>query len=253
MTRPDRLVSRMFQVIVNCGLCEPFIAECLGSLRRQTRTDWRAQVTIDRPGDGTFERALAARGDDERIAITRNPERLFPMRNILAALERSGAAAEDVIVILDGDDWLIDDRALEIIGRAYDGGCWVTYGSWIGNRPDRPGLWPAYPEGTRDFRHAPWLATAVRTWKRWLFDRIDRRDFLDDRGQFLRVAEDVACMFPLLEMATTARARHIPEALMLYNFLSDHDPGPALAREADRVKEWLRSRSGYDPIHNPPL
>lgn len=242
----------MFRVIVNCGLCQPFIGECLASLRRQTRTDWQAQVTIDRDGDGTFEGALAARGSDERIVITRNPERLYPMRNVLAAVERSAAGPEDVIVILDGDDWLIDDRALETIARAYDSGCWLTYGSWIGNHDGRPGRWPPYPDDTRDFRQAPWLATAVRTWKKWLFDRIDRRDFCDAQGQYLRVAEDVACMFPLLEMATTRRARHIAEPLMLYNFLSDHDPGPALAREADRVKEWLRARPRYAPIHNPP-
>ncbi|HXH37030.1 MAG TPA: glycosyltransferase [Thermoanaerobaculia bacterium] len=242
----------MFRVIVNCGLCQPFIGECLASLRRQTRTDWQAQVTIDRDGDGTFEGALAARGSDERIVITRNPERLYPMRNVLAAIERSAADPEDVIVILDGDDWLIDDRALETIARAYDSGCWLTYGSWISNHDGRPGRWPPYPDDTRDFREAPWLATAVRTWKKWLFDRIDRRDFCDAQGQYLRVAEDVACMFPLLEMATTRRARHIAEPLMLYNFLSDHDPGPALAREADRVKEWLRARPRYAPIHNPP-
>jgi hypothetical protein len=51
----------MFRVIVNCGLCEPFIGACLESLRRQTRGDWQAQVTIDRQGDMTFERAVAPR------------------------------------------------------------------------------------------------------------------------------------------------------------------------------------------------
>jgi glycosyltransferase involved in cell wall biosynthesis len=242
----------MFRVIVNCGLCEPFISQCLASLQRQTRTDWQAQVTVDRPGDGTFARAVSARASDERIVITQNRERVYPMRNLLAAIERSAAAPEDVIVILDGDDWLIDDRALETIGRAYDAGAWVTYGSWSSNRPDRPGCWPPYPDDTNDFRKAPWLATAVRTWKKWLFDRIDRADFRDENGRYLRVAEDVACMFPLLEMATTRRARHIAEPLMLYNFLSDHDPGPDLAREADRAKERLRARSRYAPIHNPP-
>ena len=209
-------------------------------------------MNVDRDGDGTFDRAVEARGSDERIVITRNPVRLFPMQNILAAIERSGAGREDVIVILDGDDWLIDDRALETIARAYDDGCWVTYGSWISNRADRPGRLPAYPDETRDFREEPWLGTAVRTWKKWLFDRIDRRDLFDAHGQPLRVAEDFACMFPLLEMATTRRARHIAEPLMLYNFLSDHDPGPELARESDRMKAWLRARPRYAPIHNPP-
>jgi glycosyltransferase involved in cell wall biosynthesis len=241
----------MFRVIVNCGRCEAFIGECLASLRRQTFTGWQAQVTIDRAGDSTWERAVAARAGDERIVITRNRERRYPMTNILAALERSAAAPEDVIVNLDGDDWLIDDRALETIAAAYDGGSWMTYGSWIGNRSDRPGLWPPYPDGTRDFRGAPWLATAVRTWKKWLFDLIDPADLADECGRPLRVCEDAAYMFPMLEMATTGRARHIARPLMLYNLLSDHDPGPELARESDRVKAWLRTRPRYAPIHKP--
>lgn len=241
----------MLHVIVNCGLCEPFIGECLSSLRRQSFTAWRAWVTVDRDGDGTFEAALAAKGSDERISITRNRERLFPMRNILAAMERAEADDEDVFAILDGDDWLIDDRALATIAAAYDDGCWMTYGSWISNRPDRPGLLPAYPDGTRDFRELPWLATAVRTWKKWLFDRIDRRDLVDEHGKPLRVGEDLACMFPMLEMATTARARHIGRPLMLYNLLSDHDHGPELARESDRIGAFLRGKRRYTPIHKP--
>lgn len=241
----------MFRVIVNCGRCEAFIGDCLDSLRRQSVTQWQAQVTIDRDGDRTYERALAARAGDERIVITKNRERRYPMSNIVAALERSDAAPDDVIVNLDGDDWLIDERALERIARAYDDGCWMTYGSWIGNRPDRPGRLPPYPDDTRDFRDAPWLATAVRTWKKWLFDLIDPRDLTDDRGRALRVCEDVAYMFPMLEMATTRRARHIDTPLMLYNLLSDHDPGPELARESDRIGAWLRTRPRYAPIHKP--
>lgn len=241
----------MFRVIVNCGRCEAFIGRCLSSLQRQTFIRWQAQVTIDRHGDATWERAVEARAGDERIVVTRNRQRRYPMTNILAALERAGAGPEDAIVILDGDDWLIDDRALERIARAYDGGCWMTYGSWIGNRPDHPGLLPPYPDDTRDFRDAPWLATAVRTWKKWLFDLIDPADLTDDRGQPLRVCEDVAYMLPMLEMATTRRARHIAEPLMLYNLMSDHDPGPELARESDRIRAWLRSRPRYTAIHKP--
>src|SRR4051812_44426277 len=109
----------MLKVIINCGLCEEFIGRCLDSVRRQTFTDWEALVTVDRSGDSTFERAVEARGGDERIAITRNEVRLFTMRNVVLGIERSGAAPEDVIVILDGDDWLIDDRAFEIIAGTY--------------------------------------------------------------------------------------------------------------------------------------
>jgi len=55
--------------------------------------------------------------------------------------------------------------------------CWATYGSWLSNDPSHAGLpqglWPAYDPGTTDFRHTQWLGTAVRTWKKWLWDLVD--------------------------------------------------------------------------------
>jgi glycosyltransferase involved in cell wall biosynthesis len=239
----------LLHLVINCGLCEEAIGPCIESVRGQNFLSWKAWVTVDRAGDRTLDRAVEARGDDPRVDIVANRERLFPMANLLRAIDRSGAAAEDVIVILDGDDRLIRPDALSIIARTYEEeGAWVTYGSWISNRADRPGRWPAYPPGTSDFRNEPWLGTAVRTWKKWLFDRIDRDDFLDPEGRFFRVTEDLACMYPLLEMATTERAKHIAEPLMLYNLDSHHDPGRAMVEEGLRNAAWLRKKKRYEAL-----
>jgi glycosyltransferase involved in cell wall biosynthesis len=239
----------MLKIVINCGRCEAFIGNCLASVKRQSFGDWQALVTIDRRGDATYARALEAAAGDDRIVITQNARRLYPMRNIVRALERGGADAEDVVVILDGDDWLIDDDAFARIADAYEStGCWLTYGSWISNQDGHPGRWPAYAEGTTDFRGERWLGTAVRTWKKWLFDRIDPADFRDERGRWLRVTEDLACMFPMLEMATTRRAHHIAEPLMLYNRSSHHDPKRRMADEGIRNAQWLRSRPRYAPL-----
>jgi glycosyltransferase involved in cell wall biosynthesis len=238
----------LLKVVVNCGLCEEFVGRCLDSLRGQTFTDWQALVTVDRRGDRTYERALEARGGDNRIVITRNRRRLYPMENIVRAIRRSHAGPEDVIVIVDGDDWLITDQALERIASEYeDDDCWMTYGSWVSNVAGHPGRWPAYADGV-DFRTERWLGTAVRTWKRWLFDRIEDADLRDGAGRYFRVTEDLACMFPMLEMATTRHARHIAEPLMLYNRLSHHDPKRRLANEGLRNAADLRGRRRYAPL-----
>jgi glycosyltransferase involved in cell wall biosynthesis len=239
----------MLKVVINCGRCEAFIGDCLASVRRQTFGGWQAFVTVDRRGDRTYERALEAAGGDERFVIAQNARRRYPMRNIVSAIERSGAAAEDVIVILDGDDWLIDDDAFARIVAAYEeSGCWMTYGSWISNQPGHPGRWPAYRDDIADFRSERWLGTAVRTWKKWLWDLIDPKDFRDARGRWLRITEDLACMFPMFEMATTRRAHHIAEPLMLYNRLSHHDPKRRMAEEGIRNAAWLRTRPRYAPL-----
>ena len=238
----------MLKIVINCGLCEDFIGVCLESVRAQTYTDWQALVTIDRRRDRTYERAVEARGGDERIVITRNRRRLYPMENLVRAIRRSSADPDDVIVILDGDDWFITDRALQRIAAEHaSDDCWMTYGTWISNQEGHPGRWPAYPDDC-DFRSAPWRGTAVRTWKKWLFDLIDDADLRDAKGRYFRVSEDVACMLPMLEMATTRRARHIAEPLMLYNRFSHHDPKRRLKNEGLRNIADLRARERYAPL-----
>ena len=107
-------------------------------------------------------------------------------------------------------------------------------------------LIPKNEASLKEYRRV--IGTALRTWKRWLFDLIDSRDFRDEHGRWLRVSEDLACMFPMLEMATTRRAHHIAEPLMLYNRLSHHDPKRRLAEEGIRNAAWLRTKPRYAPL-----
>jgi glycosyltransferase involved in cell wall biosynthesis len=194
----------------------------VASILGQSVQDWQALVTIDACGDSTLPLARAAAGCDPRIHVYHNAQWQGPMRNTIEAIQRSDAGPEDVIVILDGDDRFAIPDALRIIQNAYrDFDCWLTYGSWVSDQPDQQGLWPAYPDGLQDFRSHRWLGTAVRTWKRWLWDLIDDSDFRDAAGEYLAVGEDQAILLPMLEMSG-ARAKHIPEALMIYTRSSPH-------------------------------
>jgi glycosyltransferase involved in cell wall biosynthesis len=235
------------KIIVNCGPCEAYIGKCLDSIRRQTYAHWQAYVTVDPHADRTFACAQQAKGDDARIRVTRNPRPMYAMANLVCAIERSQAQPEDVIVVLDGDDWFYNEHALRIIVDTYTKhDCWLTYGSWVPNIDDGyVGQWPAYPAGTPDFRHVRHLATAVRTWKKWLWDLIDDRDLRDANGDYFRVTEDQAVMLPLLEMSGTHRARHIPDILMVYNRANAYSCDKTKDDELKRNEAYIRSRLSY--------
>ncbi len=238
----------MFKLIINCGPCQDYIQKCLDSVMSQTIKDWEAFVTIDPCGDMTYERALDAAGSEDRIFITQNAGRLYSMANLVYGIERSHALPEDVIVVLDGDDWFHVDNALEIIANTYKThDCWITYGSWISNKPDSIShrQWPAYETGENDFRNKRWLATAVRTWKKWLWELVDDSDLRDEQGDYFRVAEDLAAVFPMLEMSGTARARHIPDVLMVYNRANPHCVGDTMWMELRKNDAYIRSKPPY--------
>ena len=98
------------------------------------------------------------------------------------------------------------------------------------------GRWPAYDDGEQNFRQVRWLATQVKTWKKWLWDLTDDQDLRDRGGRYFRVAQDCAVMFPMLEMSGTEKARHIAEPLMVYNVSNRHScvrtKRPHLKRES---------------------
>jgi glycosyltransferase involved in cell wall biosynthesis len=238
------------KIIINCGPCEDYVGLCLHSVRIQTFRRWEAFVTIDACADNTAARAFDARAGDDRINIRVNSERLYSMDNLIRAIQRSNAEPDDVIVILDGDDWFATDQALERIVAEYERhNCWMTYGSWITNDPSctgfRAGRWPAYPEGTTKFRETAWLGTAVRSWKKWLWDIVDDRAFRGPDGNYILVAEDQATMLPMLEMSGTDRARHIRDVLMVYNRITPHACGKMYLDLMRDTAAYVRSRPVY--------
>ena len=246
------------KIITNCGACEPYIGRCIDSLRTQTFEDWEAFVTVDPCGDATYERALDAARGDARIHVVRNERRLWAMENVVRAVARSGDDPDDVLIVVDGDDWLATSHALATIAAAHaDDECWMTYGSWVSSIDPDDGRWGPYPAGTRDFRTASWRGTAVRTWKRWLWDAIDDRDLRDEDGRYFRIVEDRAYMLPMLEMATTRRARHIAEALLIYNRGNPLGVGKVMLDEMYRCTAVVHARPPYRPlpeksVHNQP-
>jgi glycosyltransferase involved in cell wall biosynthesis len=239
-----------FKIVINCGPCEDFVGTCLASVKEQTWADWQAFVTIDRCGDDSYRRAVAAAGDDPRFLIHRNETRRYSMCNLIQAIRRSNAEPEDVIANLDGDDWFCDPNALRKIAEAYEGsGCWMTYGSWLSNVEgpggSHNGKWPAYPDGDVDFRRHRFLGTAPRTWKKWLWDHLEDADLRGDSGEYVRVSEDQMVMIPLLEMASTARAKHIPDPIMIYNKLVKYRHDDSIAAEGLRNGERIDRRPPY--------
>lgn len=88
----------------------PFIGAAIGSVLRQTHTDWRMVVVDDGSTDRTA--AVVRCFHDPRLSLIRQPN-----AGVSAARNRGAAALTcDAILFLDGDDWLAP-FALEVLAR----------------------------------------------------------------------------------------------------------------------------------------
>lgn len=185
--------------------------------------------------------------------VIRGTERLFSLHNIVRAIDdasTSGALGpEDVVVVIDGDDWL-DEKAnlFAHLDKAYEAGAWLTYGSFR-ETTGRHCYLDAYPQRILHrglVRQWPWRAAAPRTFKWFLFNAIDRNDLLID-GEWPKTAGDVALYMPMFEMARE-RAFYIPQETYVYNVetgAQDHVLDPY---EQVRVRDYFMAKKPYTKL-----
>lgn len=102
-------------VIVASYNCEPYIAECLQSLKAQTAGDFECVVVDDASSDGSVAAARAAIGDDARFALVERAQNGGPGAARNVALDR---ARGRYVMYVDADDGLVADALAKLVARA---------------------------------------------------------------------------------------------------------------------------------------
>lgn len=149
----------------------------------------------------------------------------------------------DVVMWLDGDDWLLPG-AHAIIEQVYarHPETLVTWGSFVTAAGER-GIAAAYSldEWASGIRRAPWKASHLKTFRaeiaRHLFLE-HGRELRDGDGGWLTLAIDQAVMFPLLELAGADRSRFNPAPVYVYDHGASFE---ANATEHERQRERVVS------------
>lgn len=241
-----------FQIVIPMYNVSEWIEKTVRSVMEQKYKNFQAIIIDDISTDNSYEIVKELTKDDDRFTVIKNEEKKFALRNIYEGIQMQNPDPEDVIVTLDGDDWLSTPMVLSKLAQFYmKNDCWLTYGSYM-----------EYPSGVRgafckpipkrvvdegSYREHPWCSSHLRTFKFNLWDRIRQEDLLDTEGNFYRMAWDLAFMMPMLEMAAE-RAMHIPDILYTYNVgnpLNDHkiDNGYQI-----KLEHQIRAKEKYERI-----
>ena len=156
---------------------------------------------------------------------------------------------QEVVIALDGDDWLADQYVLQKINKAYsnsDKEVWLTYGQFKLASNGTVGWCTPMPKEIieknwfRKFEHIP---SHLKSFKAALFKAIKRED-LFYKDDFFAMTGDMAMMLPMIEMAAE---RHycFNEPLYVYNDMnpiSEHFKSKSFQREMDLI---IRSKKPY--------
>jgi len=219
----------------------------LSSLFTQDYTNFRAIYVNDCSSDGTRElvqKFILDNNFGNRIHLISNPVRVGALQNLYDVIHPCGD--DEIIVILDGDDWLAHEGVLKRLNAVYsDPNCWMTYGqyiSWPDNSPGYSRQIPSHIIETNNFREYEWCASHLRSFYAWLFKLIKKEDLISPCGTFYPMAWDQAMMYPMLEMAGH-RARFISEILYIYNAanpISDSKMNRQLQRHLETIIRLLK-------------
>ncbi len=222
----------------------------LNSIFSQKYSNYRVVYIDDISGDNTadlVEALVKKAGQEHRFTLIRNEERRLALANIFYAVH--DCDDDEIIISVDGDDWLYDNQVLYKINRAYSTqNIWLTHGSIIEYPSGNKGWSIPIPKDIvnrnafREYR----CPSHLRTFYAWLFKKIELDDLLYD-GKFYEMTWDMAMMWPMIEMAGDRHA-FIKDLLYVYNIrtpLSDNKVNPNLQRYYDL---YIRAMPPYQKL-----
>ena len=201
---------------------EPWVEKTIRSVLSQTYQNYQCMIVDDCSTDHSAAIVESLIKNDHRFNLIKNTTKKTIIENRVFGIKMSNPNNDDIIITVDGDDWLAHEHVLDRVKQAYDTSqCMITYGSyeeypsgetshsWMQELPDIIKMCGLY-------RHYQWQLSHLRTFKYALFSHIKHSDFKDDNGNYFNSATDLAFMFPLSELAH-GNITFIPDILYIYN------------------------------------
>lgn len=193
----------------------------LDSIFSQTYTQWRLIYINDFSVDGTgqlVQEYVHDCGMQDKVLQLNNRRRRGHLANQYNAIHM--CAKDEIIVIVDGDDWLAHNNVLESLNYLYQHeNVLMTYGQfWYFKRNTKGVCRPLPASVVQDNsirEHPSWVLSHLRTFYAGLFQLIKLEDLMY-QGNYYPMCADISTMYPMFEMAAE-RARFIPDILYVYN------------------------------------
>ncbi len=242
-----------FRIVVPVYKSPGFVQKCIQSLRMQSHPDWSCNIIDDHSEDQTtkfIDREI--RGAEDRFRVWSNDKRVGALANIQKAIQLHSPKPEDVIVTLDGDDWLTHSGVLTMLNQIYDGTpVRLTYGQFRVLSDGRLGQCREFPDDVkRDRSYRTYKgkvgASHLRTFRYELWRKIRSDDLIDpETGAHWNMAWDVAMLLPMMEMCSPEEIRCVAEVLYQYNDRNPLNDHKVDAGQQTRSDQRIRALPAY--------
>ena len=248
----ETIIDSKMVIITALFNAENYISECIESIKNQSYENFRCYVLDDLSTDDSVKKALKAIDGDSRFSVISNETKMYPIGNHYNTLHREEIDDNDIVITVDGDDYLPDDDVFKRINDVYskDSNIWLTYGSFnqiqYGELVDG---WAKESKNLSNIRNEEWSTTHLRTFRAFLFRGINRRDLIDpETHDFFQMSGDVAMMFPMIGMAGEERVKFLKDINYTYNDDNPISEYKVNRLEQVRIDKYIRSKKPYKKL-----
>lgn len=200
----------------------------VNSVKQQSYSNYFAVYGYDKSTDDTLEHLTDAVRSDDKFLIYDNPNPgcfLNCFMGVYRHLKDTGLISpDDIVVEIDGDDWLLHPFVLQYLNQIYQNdNIWMTYGQYIHYPSGEVGghyhlQLEDYVDQQNSYRINTFPYSHLKTYKAFLVDKIDDSDLTDPTtGKYFNAAADFALCMPLVELAGKNRIFRVSEPLYVYN------------------------------------
>ena len=231
--------NNRFVFIIPFRNVKEYIKKCADTILLQNNKNWIAIFCDDESTDNTTSYIPK----DSRFIIKRNEKRITALPNIHYGIVDSNLNDDDIICLLDGDDFLIRPDVLDILNNLYQDETLLTYGQYIWPNGQVGHCTPYTKESFLKLRTGGYWASHIRTFKYNLYKELMNQDpdlscYKDNNGEFYKITYDVAIMTPLMEIAGFEKVKFNSEPVYYYRIhqQNDHFVDPNLQKSvADEI------------------
>lgn len=246
-----------FQIVVASYNSMDWLPKTLQSIADQNYEDFNVCVVDDASTDRNQWPFIKSFCEDHGWISIVHDKNMGALYSQVEAIKALSPDDHDVIVWVDGDDWLINRNVLKNLKNIYNSGNYLmTYGNYVSEPFSKTCPQPsAYPREVvidNSYRGSAYkygiLFNHLRTVKYLLFKQLDESDFTWPDGSWFRCAGDTAVMIPCLELAG-GRYKYVDTPLYVYNTVNPVSDWRKQSPEIDRTHSYiLRTLKAKNPL-----
>ena len=207
-------MKNKFKIVIPSYNNEKWVETNVESILEQEYDNYEVLYINDCSTDNTLQKVKNLVKNNSKWNIVSNKKNMKRGYNISPMnenIQKFMNDDEEILVFVDGDDWLADSNVLTKLNDFYNARqCWMSYGGmvcWKGgeevNEANPQNSSYSYDiHKSKNYRKDLWRASHLRTFKWWLYKKIRDKDLRYSKtDEYYFHAEDLATSYPCLEMS----------------------------------------------------